>query len=236
MTQDKPTGRQLKRRIKDLLTGDDPGAGIEAILQMPARQAVNPLFSFFYSGDPRLKRRAVTAMGAVVSNLAERNMESARVIMRRLMWNLNDESGGIGWGSPEAMGEIMARSEALAREFGTILVSYADESGNYLEHPTLQQGLLWGLGRLAHARPACAADADLHLRPFLQSPDPYLRGLAVWAAGPIAGKETRRLIQDQVDDTFEITIFRDDRLTDVAIGDLAQEALAVGETPKERRP
>lgn len=25
-------------------------------------------------------------------------MDSARIVMRRLMWSLNDESGGIGWG------------------------------------------------------------------------------------------------------------------------------------------
>ncbi len=236
MAQNKPTGRRLKRQIKDLLTGDDLDAALDAILAMPARQAVNPLFSFFYSGDPLLKWRAVTAMGAVVAALAERDMESARVIMRRLMWNLNDESGGIGWGSPEAMGEIMARSEPLAGEFGAILVSYADEAGNYLEHPTLQRGLLWGLGRLAHARPAHAAEAAPHLRPFLQSADPHLRGLAVWAAGPIAGKGTRNLIRNRVDDTFKLTIFRNHRLTEVAIGDLAQAALAEGKTPEERRP
>jgi len=44
----------------------------------------------------------------VISNLTEKEMESARVIMRRLMWSLNDESGDIGWGAPEAMAEIIA--------------------------------------------------------------------------------------------------------------------------------
>ena len=74
--------------------------------------------------------------------------------MRRLMWNLNDESGGIGWRArPEAMGEIVARSERLADEYGHILISYLDPDGNYLEHPLLQRGLLWGIGRFAHARP-----------------------------------------------------------------------------------
>jgi hypothetical protein len=46
-------------------------------------------------------------MGEVMAHLADKDMESARVIMRRLMWSLNDESGGIGWGAPEAMGEIV---------------------------------------------------------------------------------------------------------------------------------
>ena len=53
-------------------------------------------------------------MGVVVAGLAEHDMESARVVMRRLMWNLNDESGGIGWSSPEAMGEIMDPFPGLA--------------------------------------------------------------------------------------------------------------------------
>jgi len=57
-------------------------------------------------------------MGRVVSSLAEKDMESARVVMRRLMWNLNEESGGIGWGCPEAMGETMARSAPLAWNTG----------------------------------------------------------------------------------------------------------------------
>ncbi len=63
-------------------------------------------------------------MGRVAADLADRDMESARVVVRRLMWNLNDESGGIGWGSPEAMGEIMACHEGLAEEYSCILISF----------------------------------------------------------------------------------------------------------------
>jgi len=36
------------------------------------------------------------------------------------MWSLNDESGGIGWGAPEAMGAIMARHTGLADEYANI--------------------------------------------------------------------------------------------------------------------
>ena len=80
-----------------------------------------------------IRWRAVSAMGHVVSRQAENDMPAARIIMRRLMWNLNDESGGIGWGSPEAMGDIMARSAPLTREYHRILISYVDPSGNFLE-------------------------------------------------------------------------------------------------------
>jgi hypothetical protein len=76
--------------------------------------------------------------------------------MRRMIWNLNDESGGIGWGSPETMGESMACHNRLAGEYHRILVSYIRPDGNFLEHPELQKGLLWGLARLAAVQPELA--------------------------------------------------------------------------------
>jgi len=104
-------------------------------------------------------------MGAVVANLAEQDMESARVIMRRLMWSLNDESGGIGWGAPEAMGEIIASHDGLAKEYVSVLISYVWKEGNFLEYEPLQRGAVWGVGRVAQVRPELAQDAGPHLLP-----------------------------------------------------------------------
>jgi len=217
--------RQFKNHILNLLEQDDPAAAISAICRLPARKAVNPLFGFFNSREEIIRWRAITAMGAVVARLADENMESARVIMRRLLWSLNDESGGIGWGSPEAMGEIMARHEPLAREYTKLLVSFIREDGNYLEHEVLQRGVIWGLGRLAHARPELVRDAELHLHPYMNSSDNILRGFAAWAAGPIAGNATRPLLEQLVTDRTVVRIFRYNRLDDVEIGQVAQRAL-----------
>ena len=148
------THRALKHRMRDILLDDDFERAMAGLTALPPRRAVNPLFSFFCSATPLLRWRAISGMGVVVSRLAVTQMESARVVMRRLMWSLNDESGGIGWGAPEALGEITARHALLAGEYAHILVSYICPDGNFLEHPVLQRGLLWGLGRLAHERPA----------------------------------------------------------------------------------
>src|SRR3990172_6418108 len=116
-----PGGRELKRIVASLLASESFPASWESIRHLPGRQVINPLFAGFCDRDSLLRWRSVTAMGLVVSRLADENMESARVVMRRFMWNLNEESGGIGWGCPEALGEGMARSERLADEFGCIL-------------------------------------------------------------------------------------------------------------------
>ncbi|MEE4114516.1 MAG: HEAT repeat domain-containing protein [Desulfobacteraceae bacterium] len=218
--------RERKARIGQLLGQDDFASALETIRQMPGRQAVNPLFSFLYSGEEKIRWRAVTAMGVVVGHLADTAMESARVVMRRFMWNLNDESGGIGWGSPEAMGEITAGHAGLADEFARILISYIDPRGNFLEHESLQRGSLWGVGRLAHARPLLAKPAAPFLTAFFDSSDPCLRGTAIWAAGPLFDGTMRRLIKARLSDEAPLRLYRQMRMTYTTVAELAGAALA----------
>ena len=149
--------KALKREVLGLLIRNDGQTFPEEILGFPLKRVVNPLFSYIQSCDERIKTRAVAAMGKVVAALADQEMEAARIVMRRLMWSLNDESGGIGWGAPEAMGEIMAEHEGLAREFHKILISYVDSEGNYLEYAPLRQGAVLGLKRLFKAQPRLMA-------------------------------------------------------------------------------
>ena len=146
--------------------------------------------------------------------------------MRRLMWNLNDESGGIGWGSPEAMGEIMARSPRLAEEYSTILVSYIRPDGNFLEHEILQRGVLWGLGRLAYARPELVSYAAAFLPPFLDSQDPTLRGLAVWAAGAMPLEKNLLFIKPLAEDRAGFKLFLDGDIIETSIGKMVAEVLS----------
>ncbi len=225
--RDRVGGRALARWMAGLLRppAADLDAALAEIRRHPSRRTINPLFSFFYSGDRWLRWRSIAAMGAVVADLAEAEPESARVAMRRLMWNLNDESGGIGWGSPEAMGEIMARSAPMAGEYNRILVSYVREDGNFLEHPMLQRGALWGLGRLARARPERVAGAAAHLAPFLASDDPAHRGLALWAAGGMDASAIKSLIQPLADDKAIVEIYLPDRFATLVVGELAKAAL-----------
>lgn len=218
--------RHLKKKFLALLRNEEFEKSLEEICLIPVRRVVNPLFSFFYHTDELVKWRAITAMGVVVARLAHEDFESARIIMRRLMWNLNDESGGIGWGSPEAMGEIMARHDRLAKEYACILVSYINEAGNFLEHEMLQRGVLWGLGRLAHARSELVRDAAAYLPLFMRSKDAVHRGLSAWVAGAIPSEMTESLLKHLVTDEARINIFINMNLVERTVGQLAVEALS----------
>ena len=123
-------------------------------------KVVNVLLSILVTTDEELKNRVVKTFGEVVSQLAEDDIESARIVMRRLMLSVTEESGGIGWNTPEAMGEIMARSEQLANEYHKILISYTEGSGNELDFDGLQKSVIAGLKRLAKVRPELTKSVD----------------------------------------------------------------------------
>ena len=180
--------RALKKKVRDLLKSSDIDEAIRELKKSPPQKIINPLFSFLQDTDQDIKWAAVRAMGAIVAEMAEADMESARVIMRRLMWNLNDESGGIGWGSPEAMGEILANHEGLAEEYAHVLLSYAREDGNYLELPVLQRGLLWGIKRLSEVRPQLVRDTAPYLSAYRQSTDAEVRNLAEQVLNILCGE------------------------------------------------
>ena len=226
MDSKKIGGRQLKKLVHDCLQQNDFNSGLRAIRGLPPRQAVNPLFSAFCSLEDTVKWRAVTAMGIIVSDLAETRLESARIIMRRFIWNLNDESGGIGWGCPEAMGEIMARNETLANEYWCILTAYIQPDGNYLEHPLLQRGVVWAVGRLAHARPRLIAGCAHFLLPYMTAEDPILRGLAAWSVIPFKDPRAAPYLQKIADDHSWFDLFNDGELMRAKVGRMAQVALA----------
>jgi len=178
----KPYGRKIKKQVGEILALGSRSQALAKLAQIPDAQLTGHLFSYFYNKDERIKFRSVTAMGELAPRIADNSMEKARIILRRIMWNLNDESGGIGWGSPEAMGEILSKSPALAREFKRILFSYLDHKGNHIEHDMLQRGVLWGIGTYLGAAPRDLTSVTMaQLRAHLASTDPVKRGYAIRA-------------------------------------------------------
>jgi hypothetical protein len=226
MTERPLRGREVKDRVLGALRSDDRAQGLAELAGLPARRVVNPLFSFFCSTDSTVRWRAVTAMGVVMTTLASADMEAARVVMRRMIWQLNEESGGIGWGIPEAMGETMARHGGLAEEYAQMLVSYIQEDGNFLEHVPLQRGVLWGLGRLARARPSLVEKAIPDIERFLSAEDAQLRGLAAWILGLVGAQAARPRLEKLTADGAEVVLYLDWREERWTVSDLAGRALA----------
>lgn len=184
-----PRFREEKTRLRELCLSSGWKAVLDTELAAAsrARAAINPLLALL--PRPECRWQAAYGLGLAVALIARENMEPARVFMRRLMWSLNEESGNLGWGVPEAMGCILAESPALAAEYARILISYGYETGkddNFLDHPPLRAGVYWGVGRLAQKNPVAALPALPHLAAALGGEDNTVKGAATWAVARLA--------------------------------------------------
>lgn len=146
--------RKLKEEVYNLLSSGGFEDRLSELSTYSDIRILNVLLKFLYSTEYQIKDNAIKVIGIVAKRLADKDPEIVRRIIRRLMLNVTEESGGIGWGSPSAMGEIMAMNKQMAEEFHHILVSYSLEGDeNYLDAPELQKDVISGLKRLGSVFP-----------------------------------------------------------------------------------
>ena len=225
----KAHGRKIKKQVGQILLLKNREDAFDQLRKIPKPMLAGPLFSYFYNIDELIKFRSTTAMGDLVQRVVKEKIENARILLRRIMWNLNDESGGIGWGSVEAMGEILKRNNTLAKEFESILFSYVDPNGNFLEHEMLQRGVLWGVGTYLekdikdikgtkHTNDKTSDNVVIKtILPFLNSTDAVKRGYAVRALINMDSKNINLIPKHIFSDENEIPLFDGWNLIDTKV-------------------
>jgi hypothetical protein len=220
-----------KHKIFELLQSPDFNRRLNSLKDSPFHKTLKHLFFALCNEDEKIKWPAVTAVGFLVADLAERDLEGARNILRRMMWSLNEGSGGIGWGLPEAMGEILARNEGMAREYAPLLVSYLRPGGNFLDFEPLLRGALWAVARLAESHPRIlqSLEVDSCLLPFLSSADAGARAHAILALGRIGKKESLPALEASLQDETEIPLYENQEFRRVRVSQLARKALLAGQ-------
>ena len=228
--------RTSKQQLKRILQGPDWREHLDEIAA-GGMTSVGPLFSFLLLGAQTMHRAAV-ALGTTVARLARTEPETARNVIRRFMWHMNEDSGNIGWGIPDAFAECLVASEPLAETYHRILVSYIMDLGhadNFCDHDILRRSCYWAVGRLAEVRPEMCAMARPWLLKGLEDTDSICRGMAAWALARLPpdmmdAPALRRLAESGNGDVCEI--YEADRIREARVDDLARAALARDVAPK----
>ncbi len=233
--------RRLKQEIRVLLGRENLAEIAAGLTAYRPEDCLSPLFAALCSIDPLVHWHAVSGFGMVIRPLAEGNIEAARVVMRRLLWSLNDESGGIGWGAPQAMAEIIANQPQLAEEYLHMLLSYTREDGdglfqdgNYIELPMLQRGLLWGIGRLCplYGNRIGRDGGHARLASYLSSSDSVVRGMALWCLGRLAAEGMGPAIAALRSDQSQLTVYDEGNFQTLSIDQLVEiSQRATGQGP-----
>ncbi|MFO7653363.1 MAG: hypothetical protein R6X25_06005 [Candidatus Krumholzibacteriia bacterium] len=134
-----------------------------------------------YTDDPEEKMRAVRALGAVCADRQAVDRTRAADTLRRFFWALNDESGAVPYGVPEAIGEILAVRPELQADFLPLLCSLITHE-EMLQTGPIERGAIWALGRVGPPVAAGSPAAVQALRHAARRhEDPEARRLAVAA-------------------------------------------------------
>lgn len=224
--------KKLKKQIKQILLKSAIDETHEILNELSHEQLISSLMGLLFDPDELVKFRAVDSIGYAASIIAEKNIEKVRIIMRRLMWTLNEESGGIGWGSPEAMAAIAADSKKIYDEFAKIIISYIDPlSPSFLDHKELHPGIAWGIGRLGEKNKKTGELASYMLKKIILDTDPRIRGLGVWACGTCKISEAANTLEQLIKDKSEFLIYRNRELKKLTIAEAAKTALDIINKP-----
>lgn len=207
----------MKKEVLSLLEKQDYNKLIS--LSSGNKKILSILISLSYDKKSVIAWRAIESIGLISKEFSKLNPEFIRNFVGRLLWMIRDESGGIGWSSPEILGEIVRNNPGLYSDIATVIVSFHDE-------PFLRAGILRAIGRMGKISAEIFDYAVPVALTYLKSPDPVVRGYAAWALGEIEASEAVSEIKKLGADNNQIIFYEDGELKDKTVGEMAEKAVA----------
>lgn len=190
-----------------------------ASLAVQDRAVIRELFTLIYNPEGLTRWRAIEGLGYVGGEFGRRDPDAGREIIRRLLWSLNDESGGCGWSAPEAIGEVIKNQPDL---YG----SFTPQVFSFFEDERLRRGVIWAMGRIGKRNPQLVQDSIPALIASLSDPDPQIRGFAAWSLGEIGVEDAALELSRLSGDCNTVLIYEAGKLWQRTVGEVAMDALA----------
>ena len=194
--------------------------GIIAMAQAD-KKVVRTLLKLLYHPDDYIHWLAAEAIGKYGSSLALENPEKTRELVRRLLWNLNEECGASPWGSVEAIAAITAEQPDLFANYVSILFPFHEDE-------SLLPGVIWVQAQVGRRDPGAVAMYIPFLIGMLRHSSPAIRAYAAWALGEIQAREAVRELQDLLGDGTEVALYdRGGVYRTTTVARIAQSSLEV---------
>jgi hypothetical protein len=193
-------GRQRKDEAREILLARDFDRLDKWALG--ERTALRTLSSLLFDHDRLVCWRATGALGRIAAKENDRNPEKVRELLRRLFWQLNDESGNLGWYAPQAIAQILAHTPSYLGEYARVLVSFLPEE-------PFEVGVRWGLARIAAVNKKVFEDTvagELLLRSLVE-PDKDRLGFTLYALAALGIKVDPADIEPFKSDPHDLEIY-----------------------------
>jgi hypothetical protein len=143
------------RRIRHVAHGDELALmfleeDVDALLALAGKRpggVVRFLTGRLYAAEQEEKWRAVRMLGVLARQPGLITTGRLRDFLQRLLWALNDESGAVPFGVPEAIGEILAVRPEHRPSILPVLCGMLTEEETFQTGP-VERGIYWALGRI----------------------------------------------------------------------------------------
>jgi hypothetical protein len=144
------------------------------------RKALGLLIRMAYDKETLVGWRAIKAVGRVAKALVKTDNEFLRITIRKLLWSLSDESGGIGWAAPELLGEIVSSDPEGFADIVPLIAEVYD-----IEEQTFRPGVVYALARVAEVSPELVANYQKVIIRSLMDTNPLIKIYALDLVGLI---------------------------------------------------
>lgn len=209
----------VKQQVDALLMQKDYDRVLD--LCQADKHAWKALRTNLYATDEHLYWPSIDAIARLMQRWWQAGREEqVQEYIRGLFWSLNDESGGIGWNSPQTIAEIIVMIPELIEPYGGMIIHCT------MEESLLVQSGLWAIGRLGRRiEPAMKSFKDIVLATF-EGDNPQTLGLAAWAMGEVSYAPALPLLESLKDREEPVQIYIDGDFCQKTIGEWSQEAIA----------
>jgi hypothetical protein len=214
-----------KKRERKVLSKKEVAAFVEAYDLNPLldvakedKRIIRDLQRLIYSVDKRLRLRATDALGKVSRVIAEYDPGAISKLLQRL-FSASADTASSSWGCLDAIGEIISNSP---EQFG----GYMPQLYQFAGDRALLAEVLRALGNIGGKRPDLIRKTTYRFIPFLQDPDPEIRGYAAILLGNLGAKEAKDDLTGLEEDSAGLEVYRNGQLEKHTVGQLASEALA----------
>jgi hypothetical protein len=174
-----------------------------------------------YSLDEVIRWSAIETTGKLMEYWWKKgDEEKVRVYIRTLFWSMNDESGGIGWSSPQTVAEIISNIPEIIDPYGSMMIAHC------IDEPPLIKGCLWGIGRLGVLIADSVEFFKNQIFEIFNSQDPEIIGLACWAMGRTKFILSKSYVEKNIFIDNQIKIYINGKFIEKPVSFWAKEALA----------
>jgi len=215
-----------KSDLKNVVNASLESNDLESVVSIVKenRKVLSLLVRMAYDKDTLVGWRAIKAIGLSAKALVKTDYDFLRETVRKLLWSLSDESGGIGWAAPEIMGEI---ASADPEKFSDIIPLIAEVYD--IEEKVFRPGVLYALGKIAEVSPDLVMPFKDLIRRALSESEPLTRVFALDLLKTLKsrlGKEDMNnlaeIMQSLLSDHSEAWVYRNDCFVSVEIGEYAR--------------